>query len=79
MKVTVRFFAQFREIIGKKQKEVEIEDDMTLHDIISRLRTEYPNLKKQKIIVSLNHKYAHPEEILKHDDEVAIFPPVSGG
>jgi len=79
MKVTVRFFAQSREIVGEKQKEVEIEDGRMLHDIISRLRNEYPDLKKEKIIVSLNHKYTHPEEILKDNDEVAIFPPVSGG
>ena len=79
MKVTVRFFAQFREIVGEKQKEVEIEDGRMLHDIIFRLRNEYPELQKQKIIVSLNHKYAHPEEILKDNDEVAVFPPVSGG
>ena len=79
MKVTVRFFAQFREIAGEKQKEVEIEDGRMLHDIIFRLRNEYPDLKKQKIILSLNHKYAHPEEKLKDDDEIALFPPVSGG
>ncbi|HUV80400.1 MAG TPA: molybdopterin converting factor subunit 1 [Candidatus Bathyarchaeia archaeon] len=79
MKVTVRLFAQFREIVGEKQKEVEIEDGMTLHDIIPLLIKEYPDLKKEKIIVSLNHKYAHPEEILKDDDEIALFPPVSGG
>jgi len=79
MKVKVRFFARCREIVGEKQKEVEIEDDMTLHDIILRLRTEYPDLKKEKIIVSLNHKYAHPEAILKDEDEIALFPPVSGG
>ena len=79
MKVTVRFFAQFREIIGEKQKDVEIEDGRTLHDIIFRLRNDYPDLKKEKMIVSLNHKYAHPEEILEEDDEIAVFPPVSGG
>jgi len=79
MKVTVKFFARCREIVGEKQKEVEIEDGRMLHDIIPLLIKEYPDLKKQKIIVSLNHKYAHPEVILKDNDEIALFPPVSGG
>lgn len=79
MKVTVKFFARCREIVGEKQKEVEIEDDMTLQGIINLLIREYPELQKQKIIVSLNHKYTHPEVILKDNDEIAVFPPVSGG
>jgi len=79
MKVKVRFFAQCREIVGEKQKDVEIEDGMMLQDIILLLIKEHPDLKKEKIIVSLNHKYAQPEVILKDNDEVAVFPPVSGG
>ncbi len=32
-----------------------------------------------KLIVSRNHKYASLNEKLKDNDEVAVFPPVSGG
>lgn len=79
MKVEVKFFARGREIVGEKQKELEIEDGMMLKDLKELLIQEYPGLKKEKLIVSRNHKYAHPEEILKDNDEVAVFPPVSGG
>jgi molybdopterin converting factor subunit 1 len=79
MKVGVKFFARGREIVGEKQKELEIEDGMMLKDLKELLIQEYPDLKKEKLIVSLNHKYAHSEEILKDNDEVAVFPPVSGG
>jgi len=79
MKVEVRFFARCREIVGEKQKEVEIEEGMRIKDIIDRLIKEYPELKKVKLIVSLNRKYADLEEKLKNKDEVAVFPPVSGG
>jgi len=75
----VRFFARCREIVGEKQKEVEIEEGMRIKDIIDRLIKEYPELKKVKLIVSLNRKYADLEEKLKNKDEVAVFPPVSGG
>ena len=79
MKVEVRFFARCREIVGEKQKEVEIEDGMMLQDIIALLMKEYPDLKDEKLIVSLNHEYAEPGAKLKDRDEVAVFPPVSGG
>jgi molybdopterin converting factor subunit 1 len=79
MKVAVRFFARCREIAGEKQKEIEIEDGMMLQDIKELLLNEYPDLKNEKLIVSLNHKYAKPDTRLKEDDEIALFPPVSGG
>ncbi len=79
MKVEVQFFARCREIVGEKQKELEVEEGMRIKDIIDLLINEYPELKKVKLIASLNHKYAELEEKLKDKDEVAVFPPVSGG
>ncbi|MBA5942493.1 MAG: MoaD/ThiS family protein [Methanophagales archaeon] len=81
MKVSVRFFARCREIVGEERKEIEIEDgrDMLLEDIITHLINEYPDLKREKLLISRNHKYAKPEERLEDMDEIAIFPPVSGG
>ncbi len=79
MKVEVQFFARCREIVGAKQKVLEVEEGMRIKDIIDTLINEYPELKNVKLIVSLNHKYAEQEEKLKDKDEVAVFPPVSGG
>jgi molybdopterin converting factor subunit 1 len=79
MKVEVRFFARCREIVGAKQKELELEDGMTLKDLKELLMQEYPELKNLNLIVSLNHTYADPEATLNDKDEIAVFPPVSGG
>jgi molybdopterin converting factor subunit 1 len=79
MKVRVRFFARCREIVGAKQKELEIEDDMLLKDLKELLMLEYPDLKKLRLLISLNHTYADLEIKLKEEDEIAVFPPVSGG
>jgi len=79
MKVEVRFFARCREIVGEKQKELEVEEGMRIKDIIDLLIKEHPDLKKAKLIVSRNHKYASLNEKLKDKDKVAVFPPVSGG
>jgi len=81
IKVSLRFFARCREIVGEERKEIEIEDGIRilLKDIIADLRDEYPDLKREKLLVSRNHKYAKPDERLEDMDEIAIFPPVSGG
>ncbi len=79
MKVHVRFFARCREIVGAKRKELEIEDDMLLKDLKELLMLEYPDLKKLRLLISLNHTYADLEIKLKEEDEIAVFPPVSGG
>lgn len=79
MKVEVKFFARCREIVGEKIKELEVEEGVKIQDFIDLLLTKYPELKKEKLIVSLNHKYAPLNANLKANDEVAVFPPVSGG
>ncbi len=79
MKIELRFFARCRGIVGEKQKEMEVEEDARIKDIVDLLIKEHPDLKKAKLIVSLNHNYASLNEKLKDKDEVALFPPVSGG
>lgn len=79
MNVEVRFFARCREIVGEKRTEVEIADGMMLKDVIDFLLNAYPDLKNLKVLVSLNHAYAESGTILKDGDEIAVFPPVSGG
>ena len=79
MKVEVKFFARCREIVGEKIKELEVEEGMKIQDLIDLLIKEYPDLKKEKLIISLNHKYAPLNAKVKEQDEVAVFPPVSGG
>ena len=79
MKVEVRFFARCREIVGAKHKELELEEGMTLKDLTELLLQEYPELQNLRLLVSLNHAYADPEATLNDKDEIAVFPPVSGG
>jgi len=79
MKVEVRFFARCREVVGEKVKELEVDEGTKLLDFIDLLLTKYPELKNERLIVSLNHKYASLNERLNEHDVLAVFPPVSGG
>jgi len=84
--IRVRLFANLREFT--KAKELAVEGD-TIRAVLKVLCKRFPGLEsmlfKGKILqphinIFLNgNSIASLETILKQDDELAIFPPVSGG
>ncbi len=81
MQVTVKLFARLREIVGAAQLVRELSEGATLGDLLEVLHTEFPALQEiaARTFVALNHQLATPDHRLQDGDEVALFPPVSGG
>jgi molybdopterin synthase catalytic subunit len=81
MKVTVKLFARLREIVGERTLEQELGEGATVEDLLRALQAEYPGLAQvtARTIVSVNEEFAAPDTLLQDGDDVAIFPPVSGG
>ena len=81
MRVTIKLFARLREIAGAGRLERELGDGATVGDLLAALRAEFPRLADvtARIITSVNQEFATPDRPLHDGDEVAIFPPVSGG
>ncbi len=81
MKIRLRFFATFREIVGEKDLIIDAEEGSIVQDVISQLLKRYPNLEKQKesMIFSVNKEYAGLQTKLNDGDEIGILPPISGG
>jgi MoaD family protein len=81
MKIKVKFFSSHREAVGRSEINMKVDEGMRLKELMDMLMDSYPKLKKlsEYTVLSLNHRYASGEEILKEGDEVAIFPPVEGG
>ena len=88
MKVTVRYFARYRSLIGKSEEELEVPDGITVRELIEILRERHPILKTEvfaedddlaDVNVSRNGRYVRFDEVLRDGDTVAVFPPVSGG
>ena len=81
MRVTIKLFARLREIAGAGRLERELADGATVGDLLAALRAEFPRLADvtARTITSVNQEFAAPDRPLHDGDEVAIFPPVSGG
>ncbi|MEF8835904.1 MAG: molybdopterin converting factor subunit 1 [Candidatus Thermoplasmatota archaeon] len=79
--VLVKFFASARDIVGKKNLEMEIEKDSKVGDVMENLFKEYPELEgmEDQLLISVNKDRTEKDEILKDGDEIAVMPPVTGG
>ncbi len=81
MNVRVRLFASLREAAGKEQITVVLSDGATVRDLVAHLQEIEPALDgvAGAIYAAVNNRYVAPDTPLQDGDEVALFPPVSGG
>ena len=81
MKIKVKFFASYRDITGRPEAILDLDEGTTLSALLEDLKGEYPKLGSltDTIIASVNKRYAREDVMLKEGDEVALLPPVSGG
>jgi len=81
MKIRVLYFAYYKELIGKSEEEINIENDSTLENLLEIVKKLHKPLEEEsgRIIVAINNEYAKGETRLKEGDLIAFFPPVSGG
>ncbi len=81
MRVTVRYFAVVRELLGQDHEERELPEGTTVGQFLEDLIAYQPMLERlrRSMLVMVNRRYARPDQLLADGDEVALIPPVSGG
>ena len=81
MRGTVKFFAALREAVGRSGAEWDLAEGATVEALLAHLQASLPGLAgwTGRIKIAVNHCYAAPGTPLQEGDEVALFPPVSGG
>lgn len=76
MKITVRYFASLREALGKGEEAMPIGPDTTVADVWAAAAAGRP---AQRVLAAINHEYVDFAQRVREGDEVAFFPPVTGG
>ena len=81
MQVTVKLFATLRHAAGWGSRTVDLEPGATVDDLLATLAAMDEKLGSEgrTLYAAVNQEYATGDQVLQDGDEVAIFPPVSGG
>ena len=77
MAIKVLFFASLADSVGHRAMTIESADIQTARDVWEACIEDagIPD----NALVALNMEYAEMEDCVKDGDEVAFFPPVTGG
>ncbi len=81
MTVKVLFFAKLREKMGIAEVDFELKQSVTLDQFQALFAADYPIFADlpQPIVVAINQAFAQSGQLVSNGDEVAFFPPVTGG
>lgn len=81
--VKVLFFGAIRESVGVGEVEVGIPADRSLRTVVASVMQEYgaklTQSHRESYVVALNKQICKNDAFLEANDEIAIFPPVTGG
>ena len=77
------YFAWIKDITNFSEELLDSNEIKNLDSLKKYIVSKYPDLKKhldQEILrFAVNHEYIVENINLKKNDEIAVFPPVSGG
>lgn len=77
MTVKVRFFASMRDRMGRAEESVAIQGATTVAELWKNISKGTP--MPTSMLIAVNMEYTDPNHAVKDGDEVAFFPPVTGG
>ena len=81
MPIRVLFFAGLAEAAGIREAELDVSACSDVASVFDRYAREFPGLKayRASLLCAINSDFARPDSHVHDGDEIAFFPPVSGG
>ena len=79
--IRVLFFGAARDVVEANELALELDEPATVASAFQSLKTRFAELERfgRSLLFAVNQEYATPDTQLKENDELAVFPPVSGG
>jgi MoaD family protein len=81
MKVRVQFYAQLRDLVGKREIDVDLAEGATVRDLLDEIYAQQPKLRShdKSILIGADVEFVDRNYKLKPGEEISIMPPVQGG
>ena len=77
MSIHVKYFASLREAIGRSHDDVPFSNILTVEEVWNQ--ATHNMQPPEHLLVAVNQEYANFSKQVCDGDEVAFFPPVTGG
>jgi molybdopterin synthase sulfur carrier subunit len=77
MPIQVKYFASLREHMGRAGDVLAVTGQLTVADVWQRVSNGAA--LPANTLIAVNMEYSRFEDAVKEGDEVAFFPPVTGG
>jgi molybdopterin synthase sulfur carrier subunit len=85
MKIKLFYFAKVREVLGIDREEIDVESDIkTLAELVAFLKLRGSQWQSifdisSSYRMAVNQELVEASHIINANDEVAFFPPITGG
>src|SRR6266850_7401778 len=81
IKIRVLFFGAAKDLVGSGTLDLSLNSPATTASAFEKLVARFPDLKRfgRSLLIAVNQEYANADQDLQENDELAVFPPVSGG
>jgi sulfur-carrier protein len=81
MKITIKLFAVYQEVLGVPDLVWELPEQTTVGEVCDQLIAQHPRLEQWRNLTrfGVNLNFVSIDTLLKDGDEVVLIPPVSGG
>ena len=79
--IRVLFFGAARDVVDSNPLELSLDAPATVSSAFQKLVERFSQLERfgRSLLFAVNQEYATPDTVLAENDELAVFPPVSGG
>jgi sulfur-carrier protein len=77
MSIQVRYFASLGDRLGRQEDQILAEGPVTVAEVWQQATEGLP--MPPNTLVAVNQEYAETSQAVADGDEVAFFPPVTGG
>jgi MoaE-MoaD fusion protein len=81
VRVKVLFFGVLKDVAGRAEDQLDLENSATLGGVFEHYCSRFPRMRGMagSILLARNQEFAGPATQVADGDEIAFLPPVSGG